>query len=118
MATRLPEGHPDEAGGPTNPQGIFNPRIGAENAGAIGGRKRELPTAVYRWDPSGKLDVAIAEEQLPDPNGICFSPDYKTAVRDQHRQRPGRHRAGWQRLRSMRSTCRGQSPSTSGCSPT
>lgn len=40
----IPEGHPDEAGGSTNPQGILNPRIGAENAGAIGGRKRELPT--------------------------------------------------------------------------
>ncbi len=74
----IPEGHPDEAGGPTNPQGIFNPRIGAPNAGAIGGRKRELPTNTYRWDPSGKLEVAIPEEQLPDPNGICFSHDYKT----------------------------------------
>ena len=74
----LAEGHPDEAGGPSNPQGIFNPHIGAENAGAIGGRKRELSTNVYRWDPSGKLEVAITENQLPDPNGICFSPDYKT----------------------------------------
>ena len=74
----IPEGHPDEAGDPTNPQGIFNPQIGAPNAGAIGGRKRELPTSTYRWDPSGKLDVAIPEDLLPDPNGICFSPDYKT----------------------------------------
>jgi len=37
----IPEGHPDEAGGPTNPQVTFNPSIGAPNAGAIGGRKRE-----------------------------------------------------------------------------
>jgi len=74
----LAEGHPDEAGGPSNPQGIFNPHIGAENAGAIGGRKRELSTNVYRWEPSGKLEVVINEDQLPDPNGICFSPDYKT----------------------------------------
>jgi gluconolactonase len=44
----------------------------------IGGRKRELPTAVYRWDPSGRLDMVITEAQLPDPNGLCFSPDYKT----------------------------------------
>ncbi len=75
---RLPEGHPDEAGGPTNPQGLLNPRIGAENAGALGGRRRELSTNVYRWDPSGGLDVVVSEDQLPDPNGICFSPDYKT----------------------------------------
>ncbi len=74
----IPEGHPDVAGGPANPQGIFNPNIGAPNAGAIGGRKRELSTNVYRWDPNGNLEVAITEDQLPDPNGICFSPDYKT----------------------------------------
>ena len=75
---RLNEGHPDEAGGPTNPLGVLKPEVGAPNAGVIGGRKRELPTAVYRWDPSGKLEVAIPESQLPDPNGLCFSPDYKT----------------------------------------
>jgi len=75
---RMSEGHPDDAGGPTNPDGKFNPRIGAENAGAIGGKKRELPTAVYRWDPSGKLDVVVTEPQLQDPNGLCFSADYKT----------------------------------------
>jgi gluconolactonase len=75
---RLPEGHPDEAGGPTNPQGLLNPRTGAENAGAIGGRRRELSTNVYRWDSSGRLDVVVGEDQLPDPNGICFSPDYNT----------------------------------------
>ncbi len=74
----IPEGHPDVAGGPANPQGIFNPNIGAPNAGAIGGRKRELSTNVYRWDPNGNLEVVITEDQLPDPNGICFSPDYKT----------------------------------------
>jgi gluconolactonase len=73
----LSEGHPDDAGGPTNQAGLFNPATGAENAGAIGGRKRELPTAVYRWDPSGKLEVVVTEDQLPDPNGLCFSPDYK-----------------------------------------
>ncbi len=76
--TRLSEGHPDVTGGPTNPQGLFNPRIGTENADAIGGQKRELPTNVYRWDPAGKLEVVVGEDQLPDPNGLCFSPDYKT----------------------------------------
>ena len=75
---QIAEGHPDEAGGPTNPQGILNPRIGAPDAGVIGGRKRELPTNTYRWDPSGKLEVVASEEELPDPNGLCFSPDHKT----------------------------------------
>jgi gluconolactonase len=75
---QIAEGHPDEPGGPTNPQGILNPRIGAPDAGVIGGRKRELPTNTYRWDPSGKLEVVASEEELPDPNGLCFSPDHKT----------------------------------------
>jgi gluconolactonase len=75
---QLSEGHPDEAGGPSNAQGLLNQRKGAPDAGAIGGRKRELPTAVYRWDPSGSLAQVITEDQLKDPNGLCFSPDYKT----------------------------------------
>ena len=74
----LSEGHPDDTGGPTNAAGVFNPRTGAPDAGVIGGKTRELPNSVYRWDPSGRLDVVITEQQVPDPNGICFSPDYKT----------------------------------------
>jgi gluconolactonase len=74
----LSEGHPDERGGPTNPNGLLKPAIGAPNAGIIGGHRRERPNAVYRWDPSGRLDQVLAEDQVPDPNGICFSPDYKT----------------------------------------
>jgi gluconolactonase len=74
----LSEGHPDDAGGPTNPNGLFNPRAGAPNAGAIGGRTRQLPSQTYRWDPGGRLDVVAGEDQVPDPNGLCFSHDYKT----------------------------------------
>jgi gluconolactonase len=69
------EGEPDASGGATNPSGKFNPRIG-QPAGFIG-YKRELPTNVYRVDPSGRIDIVVTEEQIPDPNGICFSPDYK-----------------------------------------
>jgi gluconolactonase len=39
---------------------------------------RELPTAVYRVDTSGAVAQAIGEDQVPDPNGLAFSPDYKT----------------------------------------
>ena len=38
---------------------------------------RELPTGVYRADGKGGLTQVVAEEQVPDPNGIAFSPDYK-----------------------------------------
>jgi gluconolactonase len=39
--------------------------------------KRELPTSVYRADGKGAVTLVATEEQVPDPNGIAFSPDYK-----------------------------------------
>jgi gluconolactonase len=39
--------------------------------------KRELPTNVYRVDPGGRIDMVIPEEQVPDPNGLTFSPDFR-----------------------------------------
>ena len=72
---QLYEGEPDAAGGPSNAAGKLNPRLG-QPAGFAGG-KRELPTNVYRVDPSGRLDVVVTEDQVPDPNGLLFSPDYK-----------------------------------------
>jgi gluconolactonase len=72
---QLYEGEPDAAGGPTNPSGKLNPRLGQPPG--FTPVKRELPTNVYRWDPSGKLDVVVTKEQVPDPNGILLSPDQK-----------------------------------------
>ena len=90
----LSEGHPDIPGGATNPRGFFNPRLGAENAEAIGGQRRELTNAVYRWDTTDKIDVVITEDQLADPNGLCFSPDYKTLYVISTGQGPGDTRGG------------------------
>jgi gluconolactonase len=95
---RMNEGHPDEPGGPTNPDGKLNPRIGAPNAGALGGKNRELSTNVYGWDPSGRLEVVITEEQLPDPNGLCFAPDYKTLYVISTGRGPGDAGSGGQRV--------------------
>ena len=39
--------------------------------------KRELPTSVYRVDPKGRVTRVVTEEQVPDPNGLAFSHDYK-----------------------------------------
>ena len=72
---QLYEGEPDVAGGPSNAAGRLNPALG-QPAGFVPGR-RELPTNVYRWDPSGRLDLVAAESQVPDPNGLAFSHDYK-----------------------------------------
>jgi gluconolactonase len=73
--SQLYEGAPDAAGGPANLSGHLNPKLG-QPVGFVP-LKRELPTNVYRWDPSGKLDIVVTEEQAPDPNGLLFSPDYK-----------------------------------------
>src|SRR3954470_15649999 len=72
---QLYEGEPDAAGGPSNSAGKLNPRIG-QPAGFVPGR-RELPTNCYRIDPSERVDLVVSEDQVADPNGICFSPDYK-----------------------------------------
>jgi gluconolactonase len=72
---QLYEGEPDAGGGPSNAAGKLNPKIG-QPAGFVPG-KRELPTNCYRIDPSGRIDLVVSEDQVPDPNGLCFSPDYK-----------------------------------------
>ena len=72
---QLYEGAPDAAGGPSNGNGKLKPALGQPPG--IGTAKRELPTNCYRLDPSGRLDLVVTEEQVPDPNGLCFSPDYK-----------------------------------------
>ena len=72
--SQLYEDTVDAQGGPGNP-GHINPRLG--QPGGFVPFKRELPTNVYRWDPSGRLDIVVTEDQVPDPNGILFSPDYK-----------------------------------------
>ena len=72
----LAEGHPDEPGGPQNPTGLYDPRLGDSGAGLGTALRRELPTNTYRLDPGGRLDVVVPGERLR-PNGICFSPDYK-----------------------------------------
>src|SRR5690242_17762902 len=72
---QLYEGTVDAAGGPANTGGRLNPKLGQPLE--LGSYKRELPTAVYRVDKSGTLSQVAGEDLVPDPNGLCFSPDYK-----------------------------------------
>ena len=72
---QLYEGAPDAAGGPSNARGRLKPRLG--QALEIGDSKRELPTGTYRADPSGRVDLVVGEDLVPDPNGLVLSPDYK-----------------------------------------
>jgi gluconolactonase len=72
---QLYEGAPDASGGPSNVAGRLNSRAG--QPAEIGTFKRELPTNVYRVDTGGRIDMVISEDQVPDPNGLTFSPDYR-----------------------------------------
>jgi len=72
---QLYEGAPDAAGGPSNAAGRLKSKLG--QAVGMGDNKRELPTNVYRVDPSGKVELVVGEDQVPDPNGLALSPDYK-----------------------------------------
>src|SRR3954463_2720357 len=39
--------------------------------------KRDLPNGVYRVGPDKRVTRVATEEQIPDPNGLAFSPDLK-----------------------------------------
>jgi gluconolactonase len=71
---QLSEGHPDLGDSPFNPGGLRDPRPGNQGSGIVGSQKQVLPTQIYRWDPSGRLDV-VATGKVP--NGLAFSPDWK-----------------------------------------
>jgi len=60
-----------------NPNGLYDANVGEGGIGVIGSARQVLPRNIYRWDPSGRLDVLVPEEPGLPPNGICFSPDYK-----------------------------------------
>jgi gluconolactonase len=70
---QLSEGHPDEGEGPFNRGGYLNPHIGNPGSGIIGSLHQVLPPAIYRVDPSGKVEQVMAGKM---PNGLAFSPDY------------------------------------------
>lgn len=89
---QLYEGTVDAAGGPANKAGRLNPKLGQPPE--IGAYKRELPTAVYRLDKSGTLTQVAGEDLVPDPNGLCFSPDFKKLYVVSTGQGPGDTIAG------------------------
>jgi gluconolactonase len=86
------EGTADAAGGPANKAGHLNPRLGQPPD--LGTYKRELPTAVYRIDKSGTMTQVAGEDLVPDPNGLCFSPDFKKMYIISTGQGPGDSIAG------------------------
>lgn len=73
---QLAEGHPDDGVGPLNPKGLYKDAPGNGGAGIVGSRHQVRPPSIYRWDPSGRLDVILEGGPGLVANGIAFSPDY------------------------------------------
>ena len=115
---QLYEGAPDAAGGPSNASGRLNPRLGQPPGDRRLASASCRPTATA-WTRAAGSTSWSREDQVPDPNGLCFSPDHKQALRRQHRQGAGRHRARRQgRHPRLRRRHRQQARRTGGCSPT
>ena len=92
---QLYEGTVDAPGGLTNPAGRIKNRLGQPPE--VANLKRELPNSVYRVDPSGKVDLLVSEDQVPNPNGLVFSPDYKKLYVISTGRGPGDAHAGGNR---------------------
>ncbi|GJD96693.1 SMP-30/gluconolactonase/LRE family protein [Methylobacterium iners] len=86
--TNLAEGRPDEPGGPTNPLGRLNPRVGIETTLPPAGTPRAGP-GLYRWDSCGRVAQVLGETELGMPNGLAFSPDHRTLYVTSTGQGPG-----------------------------
>ena len=69
---QLYEGAVGAPGGPTNPDGLIDNRLGQPPE--IGDARREMPTATYRLDADGTVTRVVDEATVPDPNGLAFSP--------------------------------------------
>jgi gluconolactonase len=73
---QLYEGAPDASGGPSNRGGRLKSRLG--QAIGMGEYKRELPTSVYRADPSGRVDLVVTEDQVAgSQRALLLAHDYK-----------------------------------------
>jgi gluconolactonase len=92
---QLYEGTPDVPGGASNPAGRLKHRLGQPPE--VANLKRELPNSVYRIDPTGRMDMVVSEDQVPNPNGLVFSPDYKKLYVISTGRGPGDAHAGGNR---------------------
>ncbi|WP_010511057.1 SMP-30/gluconolactonase/LRE family protein [Komagataeibacter europaeus] len=71
------EGHPDAPGAPANRGGVERWTLDGEVVTQFGGHRRQ-EDHVFRVDPAtGDVRAVLTQQQLPDPNGIAFSPDGK-----------------------------------------
>lgn len=74
----LAEGHPDAPGGRANRDGKLRWNIGTEATTQFGSAKRQADHTFHIDGQTGRLESVLSEEQVPGPNGLCLSPDFKT----------------------------------------
>lgn len=72
----IDEGHGDAPGGSANPHGKIRYKIGVEFPSKNMGMDRQ-PDHVFRIGLDGKIEAVVGEDEICNPNGLCFSPDYK-----------------------------------------
>jgi len=89
----ITEGHADAPGGASNPDGVMRWNIGRELTGEIGGTKRQSDH-VFRIAADGTMQAVLQESDLRDPNGLCFSPDYRKLYLISTPAGPGQKRGG------------------------
>jgi len=104
---QLYEGEPDASGGPTNPGGKLNPRLG-QPAGFTPA-KRELPTNVYRWDPSGNLKSSSPKSRSLIRTASCS----RRIIRSSTSSARAKGRATLVQVARATSTCLTLAPTTS-----
>ncbi|NHN89135.1 SMP-30/gluconolactonase/LRE family protein [Acetobacter conturbans] len=74
----LIEGHPDAPGNGANPTGKLHWTLGTEVPIQFAGHERQ-PVHIFRVDSTtGVIEAILSPEDVPTPNGLCFSPDQKT----------------------------------------
>src|SRR5207248_9842912 len=110
---QLYEGTVDAAGGPANKAGQLNSKLGQPPE--LGSYKRELPTSVYRVDKSGKVDLVVREDQVPDPNGSASRPTTKSFMSSALARDPATRTAAARAIRTSSTSARTTSFPMEGC---
>ena len=115
---QLYEGAPDARGRPEQRRRAGSTR-GSASRRASAPAKRELPTNCYRIDPSGRARPRRHRGAGARPERPVLLAGLQEALRREHRQGPGRHRAGRQgRHLRVRRRRRQQAVEPASCSPT
>lgn len=72
----LPEGFANTANTTGNTTEHLNNRLGNEVVHFMGSMTAQ-PAHTFCLTPEGHLKIVLTEEEVPHPNGLCFSPDHK-----------------------------------------